>query len=223
MNILWILIASLLGFSVAAIFAGWLKLRRNVYLLFYIPLAAALFIAFIVSNDLNVKELIFHNWYWGLLGAAIAAAFVTKNVLSQPSSEKNTGIELLTDIMWPGFAYGLIDALLLSVLPILAVKLAFTEAAWTDGWVGKIGLAAIALLASFLVTAIYHLGYPEFRGKNVLYPMIGNGVLSLAFLLTMNPLAAILPHIGMHITAMIHGRETTGQVPPHYTDSTLKS
>jgi len=50
----------------------------------------------------------------------------------------------------------------------------------------------------------------------VIWPVIGNGVLSLAFLLTMSPLAAILPHIAMHITAMIHGRETTGQVPPHY-------
>ena len=30
---------------------------------------------------------------------------------------------------------------------------------------------------------------------------------------------AILPHIGMHITAMVHGRETTGQVPPHYSSN----
>jgi hypothetical protein len=26
----------------------------------------------------------------------------------------------------------------------------------------------------------------------------------------------------VHITAMIHGRETTDQVPPHYNDSTIK-
>jgi len=50
------------------------------------------------------------------------------------------------------------------------------------------------------------------------WPLIGNGVLSMAYLLTMNPLAAMLPHIAMHITAMIHGRETTCQVPPHYAD-----
>jgi hypothetical protein len=62
------------------------------------------------------------------------------------------------------------------------------------------------------------LGYPEFCGKNVLWPNIGNGVLSLAFILTTNPLAAILPHMAMHVAAMIHGKETTGQVPPHYKD-----
>jgi hypothetical protein len=33
LSILWILIASLLGFTVAAVFAGGLKLKRNVYLI----------------------------------------------------------------------------------------------------------------------------------------------------------------------------------------------
>jgi hypothetical protein len=218
-GIIWILIASLLGFTIAAVFAGWLKLQRNVYLLFYIPFVAALFIAFIISNDLNIKEIILHNWTWGLLGAVLAAGFVVKNVLSQPSSERQRGFALLTDILWPGFTYGLIDALLLSVLPILAVKLAITNTGWLNSWFGKIGFVVTGLLASFFATTAYHLGYPEFRGKNVIWPNIGNGVLSLAYLLTMNPLAAILPHITMHIVAMMHGPKTTGQVPPHYDDS----
>jgi hypothetical protein len=215
---LWILIASSLGFAVAATFAGWLKLKRNLYLLFYIPLVAALFVVFIISNKLSVRELLIHNWYWGLLGAVIAAAFVIKNVLSQPSSERQKGFALLSDILWPGFAYGLIDALLLSVLPVLAMQMVFSDAGWLNGTIGKTGLITIAMVGSFFATTVYHLGYPEFRGKNVIWPNIGNGVLTLAYLLTMNPLAAILPHIAMHITAMIHGRDTTGQVPPHYKD-----
>ena len=88
MDILWILAASLLGFSTAAVFAGWLKLKRNIYLLFYIPLSAAFIIFFILSNDYNLKELIMHNWYWGLTGAILASAFVFKNVLSQPSGSQ---------------------------------------------------------------------------------------------------------------------------------------
>jgi|WetSurMetagenome_2_1015567.scaffolds.fasta_scaffold02362_12 hypothetical protein len=222
-GIIWIIIASILGFTVAAIFAGWLKLKRNVYLLFYIPLVSALFLIFIISNKLNVKELIFHNWYWGLLGAVIAAGFVIKNVFSQPASERQKGFALLSDILWPGLVYGFADALLLSVLPILAVKSAFTDPAWLNSWFGKIGFIVAGLIASFFVTTVYHWGYPEFRGKKIIWPNIGNGVLSLAYLLTMNPLAAILPHISMHIIAMIHGRETTGQVPPHYNDSSKQS
>jgi hypothetical protein len=217
-DIIWILIASILGFTIAAVFAGWLKLNRSLYLLIYIPLVAAFFIAFIIINRVNIIEILLYNWAWGLLGALIATGFVIKNVLSQPSSERQRGFALLTDILWPGFMYGLIDALLLSVLPILAVKLATTDSEWFNSWYGRIAFILTGLLASFFVTTIYHLGYSEFRSKKVIWPNVGNGVLSLAYLLTMNPLAAILPHIAMHIAAMVHGRETTGQVPPHYND-----
>jgi hypothetical protein len=218
-GILWLLVASFFGFGIAAIFAGWLKLKRDIYLLFYIPIIAVLFYFFIVSNDLNVKELLIHNWYWGLLGALISGAFVIKNVFSQPSSPRSTGTSLVSDIIWPGLTYGLIDSLLLSILPIIAIRLTLTNEIWTSGLLGRIGLGTIALIASFFATTVYHLGYPEFRGKNVIWPNVGNGVLSLAYLLTMNPLAAILPHMAMHVAAMIHGPKTTGQVPPHYKDS----
>jgi hypothetical protein len=217
-SLIWILIASFLGFGIAAFFAGRLKLKRNIYLLIYIPLISVLFLLFIVKNGYNISEILFHNWYWGLVGAVIASGFVIKNVLSQPSSERQRGFALLTDIIWPGFLYGLIDALLLSVLPVLAIRTIFSGMAVQNTLIFKIGFIVSGLLASFFATTIYHLGYPEFRGKNVIWPNIGNGVLTLAYLLTLNPLAAILPHIFMHIVAMIHGRETTGQVPPHYKD-----
>lgn len=222
MNLLWILYASVFGFAVAAIFAGFLKLQRNIYLFIYIPVVAALSGLFLFSNGLNVSELISHNWYWGLTGAVVAGAFVIKNVYSQPSSPKSRGSELLTDILWPGLTYGLMDALLLSVLPVLAVRLALNDPMWAATWYGKLGFGTMALLASFIVTTAYHLGYPEFRGKNVIWPNIGNGVLSLAFIITMNPLAAILPHSAMHVAAMIHGKDTTGQVPPHYKSAEQK-
>jgi hypothetical protein len=213
---IWILYASILGFVVAAIFAGILRLKRDIYLLIYVPLVAILFYFFIKLNGFNVKEIISHNWYWGLLGALLAAVFVIKNVLSQPPSPRNKGIAFLSDILWPGAIYGMTDALLLSVLPILSVRLTLNNGVWTESLTGRIGFGAMALIASFVVTTAYHLGYPEFRGKKVIWPNIGNGVLSLAYLITMNPLAAILPHMAMHIAAMIHGKETTGQVPPHY-------
>jgi len=217
-SIIWILIASLLGFTIAAVFAGWLKLKRNVYLLFYIPLVAALLTAFVIANDLNIKEIIQHNWGWGLFGAVIVGALVVKNVLSQPSSERQKGVAFLSDLLWSGFAYGLIDALLLSVLPILAVKLTITNTTLLDSWSGKILFIVLGLIASFFATTVYHLGYPEFRGKKLIWANIGNGLLSLAYLLTLNPLAAILPHVAMHIVAMMHGQKTTIQVPPHYDD-----
>lgn len=217
---LWIIIASVIGFGISAISTSLLKLRRNVFLLIYIPVVAVLFALFVKSNEINLPELFSHNWYWGLAGAVIAGVFVLRNVFSQPSSPRSRGGVFVLDIIWPGLAYGLIDAVLLSIIPVLALKTALTGDFWTAGWAGKISFGFLAMIASFIVTTAYHWGFPEFRGKRIVWPNVGNGVLTLAFLLTMNPLAAILPHMAMHVAAMIHGRESTGQVPPHYNQAT---
>lgn len=215
-NILWIVSAGLLGFLISAVFAGLLKLQRNIYLIFYISLAGAFVTAFFMINNIDPLPLLMQNWYWGILGAAIAAPFVVRNVLSQPSSERSKGGALVLDIVWPGFIYGLIDSLLLTVVPVLSVYMMFQGDASTVTFWSKAGTGTLALIASIFVTALYHLGYPEFRNKNLFWTFLGNGILTLAFIITANPLAAIIPHIIMHITAIIHGRETTGQVPPHY-------
>jgi len=215
-NLGWIAVASIGGFAVSAVFAGVLELKRNVFLLFYVPLSAALLVAFALINEVQLAELISFHWIWGLVGAVIAAAIVVRNVFSQQAYPRRKGPGLFVDILWPGLVYGVVDGLLLSVLPILAVQAMLMNAAWTEGWIGRIGGSAIALAASLIVTAAYHLGYPEFRGKRVWWAVLGNAVLSLAYLITLNPLAAVLPHAAMHIAAIVHGRETTIQLPPHY-------
>jgi len=50
----------------------------------------------------------------------------------------------------------------------------------------------------------------------VIAPIIGNGVMSLGYLITANPIAAIASHIAMHVAGILHGPETTAQLPPHY-------
>jgi hypothetical protein len=64
--------------------------------------------------------------------------------------------------------------------------------------------------------AIYHVGFPEYGTAELLAPIIGNSVVSLASLLTMSPLAALFSHIAMHMSAVMHGLDTTVQLPPHY-------
>jgi hypothetical protein len=123
---------------------------------------------------------------------------------------------LAFDLLWLGGVYGILDALLLSVMPVLATWQALSKLGWTFGWPGRVVAGAVALAASLLVTAAYHLGYPEFRGPEVVSPIIGNGICSLAYLLTTNPVAAVASHVAMHVAALLHGLETTVQLPPHY-------
>jgi len=216
MELAWTAWAAILGFVVAAIFAGRLRLPRNLFLLVYVPITAGFFIAFVLLSEVDVPAALKHHWGWGLLGAGVAGAAMVKNVRSQPPSPRSTGAGLLVDILWPGLAYGLVYALLLSVLPVLVVKSALVGAGWPSGWMAHVGFGGAALLASLVVTAAYHLGYPEFRGKPVSGAMLGNGILTVAYLLTQNPLAPLLSHAAMHVAAILHGRETTVQLPPHY-------
>jgi hypothetical protein len=212
----WIAAAGLLGFVLSITFAGILRLPRNLFLIPYIGIAGLFCYAYVRWSDLSIGELIRHNWAWGVVGAILLALFTVRNILSQPVSPRSEGPQLVFDLLWSGVAYGLMDALLLTVVPVLATWQAFTLLNWTANWPGKILVGVLALLASVLVTAAYHLGYPEYRNAGLFGPVIGNSSMTLGYLITNNPLAAVFSHIAMHIAAVLHGPASVVQLPPHY-------
>jgi hypothetical protein len=215
--LLWIPAAALLGFAIAALFADLLHLPRSIYLIPYVGLASLFLSAFLRWTGLSLAELFRHNWIWGVVGALLFGAFVVRNIFSQPASARAAGLPLAFDLLWSGVVYGLIDALLLSVLPVLATWQAFSVLGWTNHWPGKIAVGALALIASLFVTVCYHLGYPEYRVPGgVVGPTIGNGVMTLGYLLTTNPITAIFSHIAMHVAGVLHGPASVMQLPPHY-------
>ena len=212
----WIVAAGVLGFAISSIFAGLLRLPRNIYLIPYVGLAGLFLYAYVRWSGLSIGNLLRHNWQWGLIGGLLLAVFTVKNVLSQPVSPTSEGFSLVFDLLWSGVTYGLMDALLLSVLPVLATWQAFTLLNWTGSWPGKILVGVIAVAASLLVTMAYHLGYPEYRSGGMSGPVIGNTVMTLGYLLTNNPLTAMISHVAMHVAAVLHGPASVMQLPPHY-------
>jgi hypothetical protein len=212
----WIAAAALLGFAMSVIFARVLRLPRSIYLIPYIGFTSLFLYAYVKWSGLSIGDLIRHHWGWGLVGAVLLAAFTVKNILSQPASARSEGFALGFDLLWSGVVYGLMDALLLSVLPVLATWQAFTLLNWTTNWSGKFLVGVIAVFASLLVTVAYHLGYPEYRGAGLFGPAIGNTAMTLGYLITNNPLAAVLSHIAMHIAGVLHGPAQVVQLPPHY-------
>jgi hypothetical protein len=167
-------------------------------------------------SGLSVLDLIRYQWIWGLVGAIILGVFTVKNILSQSASARAQGVILAFDIVWSGVIYGLVDALLLSVLPVLATWQAFTLLDWTISLPGKILVGTLGMLASLFVTVAYHLGYPEYRGAGLFGPVIGNTTMTLGYLITNNPLAAVLSHIAMHVAGVLRGPASVVQLPPHY-------
>jgi hypothetical protein len=212
----WVIASGILGFAISMIFASVLRLPRTLFLIPYIGIAGLFFYTYMRWSGISISEVIRHNWIWGLICAVLLAAFLVKNVLSQPVSARAEGLPFVLDLLWSGVAYGLTDALLLTVLPVLATWQAFSALHWTANWPGKILVGIIAMLASMLVTSAYHFGYPEYRGGGMMGPVIGNTTMTLGYLLTNNPLAAIVSHISMHVAAVLHGPASVVQLPPHY-------
>jgi hypothetical protein len=219
--LVWVVAAGLLGFLIAAVFSRWLRLPRAWYLIPYVALAGAFARLYFAWSQTLLLELLQNNVIWGVVGAIVIGVFVVKNVLSQPASPHSRGGRLVWDVIWLGGVYGFMDALLLSVIPVLATWQAFSLLGWTAAWPGQIITGIICLVASLLVTAAYHRGYPEYAGKRLMAPVIGNGMMSVGYLITANPITALASHVAMHIAGIFHGPETTTQLPPHYAAETV--
>ena len=215
-ELLWVAAAAIVGFATTAVLAGWLEMSRSWLVLIYAAVTLPLFVGYVRWTHLDLGEFVRHHWRLGVVGAIAAGALLIAAVLNEESSPRPEGFDLAFDLIWLGVVYGLIDALLLNVLPVVATWRAFSRLGWTERWRGRIVTGALALAASLAVTAAYHLGYPEFQGTDVREPLIGNSIISVAYVLTNNPITAVLSHIAMHVAAVLQGAETTTQLPPHY-------
>src|SRR5574337_196008 len=101
----WIAAASLLSFIISVIFARLLRLPRGIYLIPYMGLTSLFLYAYARWSQLPIGGMLKHNWVWGLIGAALLAAFTIKNILSQPASARLSGFPLAFDILWSGVMY----------------------------------------------------------------------------------------------------------------------
>lgn len=212
----WLIAACAMGFAISAFFAGKLRLSRHIFLFPYIASVFLFTWAFIKFNGFDVGKALREQWVWGILVGLLASVFLVRNVRSQPASRKAQGADLALDILWPGFAYGITDALFLNVLPVWMIWAGLAGFGWAETGLGKLAIGFAALIASLLAAVSYHAGYPEFRGKKMRFAVLGNAVMTLAFLLSGSPLGALISHTVMHIAAVLHGPETTVQLPPHY-------
>ena len=82
------------------------------------------------------------------------------------------------------------------------------------GFRGKLRFAALALPLMLVITATYHLGYPQYREDGVGQPELGNTIISLPMLATANPIGSVVAHVTMHTTAVTHTYETPTFLPP---------
>jgi hypothetical protein len=216
----WLLAGLALAFSVPFLFADLLTIDRDLYYGIYAAAVfgfCALWLRFSVES---AHELLTHNLRRGVLLGAVFAVVTAAIVFTETATAHPKGLGFAAAIVWRGIVYGATDGVLLSVFPILAVFGAFSTRPLRER--GKRAVAAIGVLAlgvSLLFTAVYHLGYPDFRGSKVRKPMIGDVVWSTPTLVTLSPVGAPIAHIGLHVAAVVHAYDTETFLPPHETGS----
>lgn len=215
-ELLWIVTAAVLGFTMTMVFASGLELDRSWLVAIYAPAVFALTATYVYATGIDLRTTLLRRWRWALGIGVLFSALLVLAVERQDASARPEGWQLVFDIAWLGIVYGAADALLLNIVPVMAAWRAFSQKGWTQTWRGRVGVGALALLASVLVTIAYHAGYPEFQGSEMRQPVLGNAMSALAYLLANNPIAAFMSHIAMHVAAVLQGAETTVQLPPHY-------
>jgi hypothetical protein len=210
-----VLLAAMAGGAASGIFSGVLHWSRTAFIGAWLVVASIVLTGFVRAVGLDSAVQFRRRWGAGLVVGVIAGAVLAIGVFRQPSSPIPGGGALLAELLWPGAVYGVLDALMLTVLPVLALY-GSRPAAELARPGGRLHAAGAALLGSLLVTAAYHLGFAEFRGVALAGPLIGNAAITLAYLLAGNPLAPVLAHAMMHLAAVLHGAAATTQLPPHY-------
>lgn len=211
-HVAWFAFAAGVAFLVPFLGVSVLDLQHDLYYLVYFAATALLLAGYVRAEHVDVRRIASHAWPWSLgLGVVVGLAEIG-SVLGRDATEHPGGAYFAFEILWRGVTYGAVDALLLSALPGLVAYGILRGR--IEGVVGKLRFTALALPLVLLITATYHLGYPQFRADGVGQPEIGNTIMSVPMLATANPIGSVVAHATMHTTAVVHSYETDVFLPP---------
>jgi len=208
----WYALAAAIGFVVPLGGSSILGLQHDLYLGIYFVAVGALLWAYASATRLDVRAALVRNWKLGVALGVVVGVLLVRNVFSDNATPHPSGAYYWFELIWRGGVYGAVDALLLTVLPCLVVyrSLGGRLSSWRLR-LEYLG-AALALIAT--LTAIYHLGYTQYRQDGVRAPETGNLIISLPMLLSVNPIGSVADHMAMHISAVQHEYNTEVRLPP---------
>lgn len=210
----WVVLVAVTSFLVTFVLVDQLAAPRNVFVLGHVVVSGMLLAVYARVARVRAHELI-GDWRRGLVGGLAAGAMMVGFVLAGPRSPAPNARTLVGAIVWLGLVYGTIDALLLSVFPVIAARRFYGDGTYT-GAPGARAVPLAALGTCVLVTATYHLGFPEFRGSALAGALIGNVIMTISYLASRSAVSPVLAHIGLHLAAVTFGYTNAIPTPPHY-------
>jgi hypothetical protein len=219
-HLVWIPTGALVGFLASFVFGDLISLPVDLYYLIYFSIVLGFFAVYVRSTGLDLGSWVRARLIWAFVAGTVVGLLMMRNVLSRPETEKLGGMLLWWGIFWRGFVYGTVDGILLFAFPWLVAWRAMR--APEKRWFGRLGVALLAWVCILLVTTAYHLGYEDFRSRKVVQPNIGSTIASVPTLVTANPVASVISHVFLHVTAVVHSPYTELFLPPHHLISDLR-
>jgi hypothetical protein len=216
-HLIWLAGGMTLAFLVPFVVADQLGIQRDLYYAVYVAAVVGLFVAWARdTRQPSLRNMMARRWGLavglGVVFAAIGAFLVTQ---AEDGTPHPGGVELVAAVLWRGVVYGAADGLLLSAFPILLTFAALDDTALRRRAGGLVAVGAVAMAASLAMTAVYHVGYSDFRSDKLRRPVTGDLVWSVPTLATLNPIGAPIAHVGMHVGAVVHSYDTDLFLPPH--------
>ena len=167
----WLCAEAALLFLVSWVGADLLGLHHDLYLLVYFTVALTFLAAFLARSGVDWRAYLRRNLAWSVGLGAVVAVLGVRNVWGDESTPRPSGAYLGFEVAWRGVAYGVVDALMLYGLPALVAYLVLRGhlgGAWR-----RVGVAALTLFLVLATTVVYHLGYAQFRDRDLREPATG--------------------------------------------------
>ena len=212
-HLAWFALVCAVAFFIPYLGVSVLDLQHDLFYLGYFVLTIGLIGAYIRHERIDVAPVFRRSRPWSLGIGALLSVFLVFNVFAtEDATSRPHGLYFVFELLWRGVGYGVVDTLLLTVLPCLvAYKLLRGHVA---GLKGKLRFTALMLPLVLVVTATYHLGYPQYREDGLKRPETGNVLISVPTFVTVNPAGSVVAHVSQHVAAVTHAYESKIFVPP---------
>ena len=212
-QLVWFALVCTVAFFIPYLGISVLGMQHDAFYLAYFAVTLALLASYVRGEHVDVAEAFRRRWPWSLgIGVVVAGARVLNVFNTEHATARPHGLYFGFELLWRGVGYGLIDTLLLTVFPCLvAYQLLHGH---VRGVKGKLRLTAVMLPLVILITATYHLGYPQYRQHGISRPETGNLLISIPTFASANPVGSIVAHVSQHIAAVTHAYESRIFNPP---------
>ena len=158
----WFALGGLVAFLIPYVGLSVLDMQHDVFYLADFCVTLALLGAYVRTEHIDVRDMFRRQWIWSVgIGLVTAAALWRNVVANSDATPRPHGAYYAFELLWRGVGYGVVDALLLTAFPC-AVAYAMLRGN-TKGIGGRARFIAVALPLIWVITATYHLGYPQFR------------------------------------------------------------